>query len=67
MLHIMKMVGEGCLLALGVFIFVGLIGLGISFCQKYDLDGFELAIPVMVFLFVVGVVFIVLVKCMTGA
>lgn len=64
MLGTLKALGEACLFSVCTFVIVGIIGIVITICQEYDIEGMELAIPVMVFLFVIGVVSLVLAKCM---
>lgn len=66
MFQMMQSLGEGCLAIFGVLILIGLIGILISLCQKYEIEGFSLLTLMLVCLFVIGVVLIVLAKCMTG-
>lgn len=66
MLQMMQSLGEGCLAIFGVLILIGLIGILISLCQKHEIEGFPLLTLVLLCLFVIGVVLIVLAKCMTG-
>lgn len=66
MLQMMQSLGEGCLAMFGVLILIGVIGILISLCQKYEIEGFPLLTLMLVCLFVIGVVLIVLAKCMTG-
>lgn len=66
MLQMMQSLGEGCLAIFGVLILIGLIGILISLCQNYDIEGFPLLTLMLLCLFVIGVVLIVLAKCMTG-
>ena len=66
MLQMMQSLGEGCLAIFGVLILIGLIGILIGLCQKYEIEGFQLLTLVLLCLFVIGVVLIVLAKCMTG-
>ena len=66
MLQMMQSLGEGFLAMFGVLILIGLIGILISLCQKYEIDGFPVLTLVLFCLFVIGVVLIVLAKCMAG-
>ena len=67
MLQMMQSLGEGFLAMFGVLVLIGLIGILIDLCQKHEIEGFPLLTLMLVCLFVVGVVLIVLAKCMTGA
>ena len=66
MLQMMQSLGEGCLAIFGVLILIGLIGISISLYQKYEIVGFPVLTLMLLCLFVIGVVLIVLAKCMTG-
>lgn len=66
MLQMMQSLGEGFLAMFGVLILIGLIGILIRLYQKHEIDGFPLLTLVLFCLFVIGVVLIVLAKCMTG-
>lgn len=66
MLQMMQSLGEGCLAMFGVLILIGLIGILIDLCQKHEIEGFPLLTLMLLCLFVIGVVLIVLAKCMTG-
>lgn len=66
MLQMMQSLEEGCLAMFGVLILIGLIGILIDLCQKHEIEGFPLLTLTLVCLFVIGVVLIVLAKCMAG-
>lgn len=66
MLQMMQSLGEGCLAIFGDLILIGLIGILIDLCRKHKIEGFPLLTLTLVCLFVIGVVLIVLAKCMAG-
>lgn len=66
MLQMMQSLGVVFLSIFGDLILIGLIGILIDLCRKHKIEGFPLLTLMLVCLFVVGVVLIVLAKCMAG-